>query len=201
MVDTQIIDRIEGNLVYLVGHPYPIKGLPHEHTVHVIGIIKKLLLSWPLISLKRITTLGIFALEPYFIPEEEMMAASRELRDMMPSNLGLLISHVIELDNAYRFRFQHMCDAVTQIELATKPHASLKRMLNLNRQNDYQTVHNKIKKLVWLLRILLLWPPFFKQWKKAILSCTFKNLQTDEGDRYWISIRTDYSKGNLNPIR
>ncbi len=64
MVDTQIIDRIEGNLVYLVGHKYPIKGLPYEHTVHVIGIIKKLILSWPFISLTRIKAIGSLMVHP-----------------------------------------------------------------------------------------------------------------------------------------
>ncbi len=191
----------KGIQVYLEGHPYPHKGMPEQGAIDAINIVKKMFLLWPLLSLNYITETAMPILQSFILTPEYMTAAARELREIIPTRLGIVIAHVIEYDNAYRFRFQHMCDAVTQIELATKPHASLKRMLNLNRQNDYLSVHNKIKKLIILLRILLLYPPFKRQWKLTILNCTYKNLQTDLGDQYWISIRTDYGPNNQHPIQ
>ncbi len=194
------VTKIEGNLIYLEGFEYPIKGIPTQTAVESVAIIKKLFLEWPRISLERIKNIGLIALNQHLLKREQMSEAPAEIRRMLPTDLGLLISHTLQYDSAYRLRFKHMCDAVSQYELATKPQASLKKMLRLNRQNDYIGVHLKIRKLIFLLRILLLWPPLKAKWKETTLKCNFSNLQTDEIDRYWLSLRTDYGDNNGNPI-
>ncbi len=191
----------DGIRVYLEGHPHPHKGYPNQGSIDAINTIKKMFLLWPFISLKTTTEMGFTLLKPFVIKPDYMTSCARELRKMISNELGVVISHIIEYDSAYRFRLQHMLDVTYAIQLANTPQRTLTQMLKLNRQNDYDTVHKKIQKFIILLRILLLWPPFKRKWKHAILNCDFKALQTDAGDRYWLSQRTDYGEKNLNPIK
>lgn len=133
-----------------------------------------------------------------------MTECAGEVRTMIPNEWGLIISHILEYDSAYRLRLEH----IFKVWLSTydggwigkNPYPFLTYALDINRKNDYIGVHLKVRKIVWMLRLFLLWPLFKKKWIAAFRKCNFKNLMLDDIDMYWLSIRTDYSTGNKNPI-
>ncbi len=203
------VERMElggknGILIYLKGHLYPIKGMPTPNAVQGINVMKKVLLEFskhPTLLLTPRKTLQSFAeisnkaLQGCFMQERYMTAVARELRGM----IGTHFAHIIEYDSAYRLRLQDMFSSVSQAEMIERPIRSVWKMVKRNREQDYLSVHNKVRKIAWLLTFALL-TGFRDKWIKAFQECTYENLCLDEGDVYWIGQRTDYGINNGNKI-
>lgn len=211
----ETIERIEykdGIRIYLAGHPQPVKGYPTGEAIQAINVIKKLAVailgSWyavltPRYTLKSFVGASIVALRPYLLRSEYMTPVARELRAMLAllgTDAAAVISHIVEYDSAYRLRLQDMLSETSRTRLAECPIRELWRLVAVNRARDYLAVHNKVRRIAWLLTLALLWPPFRAAWRRAILGSMFVNLQLDDADRYWLERRTDYGELNQNKI-
>jgi hypothetical protein len=144
-------------------------------------------------------------ISPYILKQENMMEFSGELRlfvyrflrgldieKQVAYQFSAIISHFFEYDNAYRYRVQDLLSETTYYELYTNPQKEIKKFIRLSKERDSKCVSDKLvsgmKLLSWVLR--------FKKYKdafyNALTSTNFKNLQYDEIDIYWISMRNDY---------
>lgn len=193
-----IVERIEyteGILVYLKGHPYPFKGLPTVPAIDGVNRVKRLIKDtlrhpWKIVSFIALSYPHIHTLEPQF-----MTPCAREVLYMLwPLNkkLAVIVSHVLEYDGAYRFRFQDSMSEVTKEELLRYPHATLLKLIELNRQRDYTIVSRKIAMLIPFTYLVCL-PLFRGMYKRMIMNCNLPALQFDDNDRYWASLKKDYN--------
>jgi len=209
LVEKIIIDN--GIKVFLAGHAMPLRGMPTAEAVHAIAIIKKLAIYFatsPMCilfftrSLERFTALAYLAIEPYVMKAEHMTPCARALRESLAvvcdERLAIVLSHVVEYDNAYRFRLQDMLAATTVGGLRGNFFGSIDEMLLRNRLHDYRKLHDKVRYAAHLLKIALLYPPFRGRWKKFWYHVNFQHLLPDEIDLYWINLRTDYGPNNPN---
>lgn len=213
-----------GIRMWIEGHDHPYKGAATAEAVFAINTVKRLLKDMPLAAflmprktLKFFTGVAWTIVSPYILKENYMMPCARELRAFLghfldhaglnvevPTRtletkpLAAILSHIIELDAAYRYRFQDLCNESTRYALRNRPIRELWRLVEINRKRDYPSLHKKVRRLARMLTILLLWPPFHKAFTYAISRIDFGALQFDEGDRYWIDLRTDYGKNNVN---
>lgn len=179
----------DGIRVHLKGHPHYICGFPTFEAVHAINIVKKCLLLQPLAAARA-------ALAPYTMQVHLMCPPARAIRSTFPGTLGLIVSHVIEYDSAYRARLHGAIMAVSSYDLQHAPIRSILACIKRNRQNDYLAAHKKIRAAGAALILCLCWPPFRTRFRRL----DFKALYPDEADLYWLRQRTDYGTLNQNKI-
>lgn len=142
---------------------------------------------------------------PYLLKPEYMTDSARELGFVICSFLeevGLksstalqfskIVSHLIEYDNAYRFRMQDLFTATTSDLLLKSPIKELKRLARLSKERDSAGVSKKFQTIIFFTSLLLLHPRIRKAFKVSIKECDFSKLQFDKIDEYWVSMRTDY---------
>ncbi len=191
----------DGIRVHLKGYPHYVRGYPTFQAVQAINIVKKALTASPL-------TVALTTLAPITMRQELMCPVARELRKMISGQcsssfrfrLGLILSHIVEYDSAYRLRLQDALTATSQEALRRAPIREIWACVAHNRKNDYLAVHKKIRRVAWVLTIMLLWPPLRSKWRAALSACHWEALLPDDADRYWIAQRDDYGPNNLNPI-
>lgn len=187
-------ERIEGNLLYLKGHRYPLKGIPSVEKVKQASVLKKALTRpWKTVDIPE-DTLGIFATELYRIVE------------ILTKNTRLAhkIAFIVEYDQAYRYRLQDLFTSSTKEVLVSHPFEEILRLQALHRERDridftytdgqrtrsVNYTHNKIWYLFPLAALYI--ATHRRRWKKAMQQATYNNLVLDEGDKYWASMKKDY---------
>jgi len=183
-----------GAKVYFKGYPYPAKGYLTQDKVWAVNTAKECLkypYLWPIVG-----KIAYKAMQPYLLKREYRNDFANEIETLIGGKLGELIANILEYDNAYRLRFQDLFSEATKESLAAQPIREILRLLAINKRRDLPDVHAKLKYAAYFLILVLLWPPFRSQFKKAINQSNFTNLQLDESDDYWLKIRTDY-KANL----
>ncbi len=200
----------DGIKVYLEGYPYPMSGYATSNAVSAVNIVKRLARSllrfrniWALGDTLRIfTDVGMQALRSHVLRVEYMQPVSRELRAVIAriagDDIATLVSHIIEYDSAYRFRVHDMLAHASQDAMVHRPMRALWRMLAVNRAADYPAVHRKLRCVVWVLMLWLLWPPNRARWGGAWAMADFGRFHMDDASAYWLSIRTDYGPNNPN---
>lgn len=176
----QKVIKIEENLIYLEGHPYPHKGIPTQEKVEQANEIKH----------------GIKRLKIINAPEAYLGAFASEIKNLSTKLVGDNAAHsiafVLEYDNAYRFRLQDLFTATTK-ERLNNP-LEILRLSKLNKEREKnKTVHSKLVPLFWLTFIYA--TLHRKKWKQAIEQSDFTNLQFDKGDIYWAKLKQDYTYG------
>lgn len=177
------IERIEGNLIYLKGFEYPYKGIPSIERVEKANGIKQAIRHFK--SLKQINlpkaSLNTFATEIYYL-----------ISNLTGDNhIANCVAFVLEYDSAYRFRLQDLFSETTQGALANRPAREIWRLMRLSRKREQRKTTNT--KLIPLFLVTILYAVTHKtKWKEAINQSNFSNLQLDENDRYWCSMKTDY---------
>ena len=142
---------------------------------------------------------------PYILKPKHMTESARELRIFIFNFLlayGIsereskltsdIISHFIEYDNAYRFRMQDLFTETSKELLMKQPIKEIKRLALLSQERDSAGVSVKFQRVIKLASLILLIPRVRKAFKKALEISIFENLQFDECDEYWVSMRTDY---------
>jgi len=142
---------------------------------------------------------------PFILKPKYMLPIAREVRSILKrftNNLGIsegnseqfsaISSHMVEYDNAYRFRLEDLMSETTKEALANRPIRELRRLSKIARDRDEGSVSWKFTKMATVLSILLLIPSIRKAFKKTILESNFELLQYDDVDRYWTAMRTDY---------
>ncbi len=196
------VERIvfeDGLKMYLKGHKYPLKGVPSIKTMEAINQVKVLLKR----LLRLQTTPRQFGLQSMallhglVISPQFMCACAREVYTMLEQATGDIpfshaIAAILEYDQAYRFRFQDLASETTSLRLIAYPQKELSRLLEINQQRDYNEVSEKIGK-IRKFTYLLWFPPLRALFQKIISQSTFNNLQFDENDVYWATIKRDYN--------
>ncbi len=191
-----IIDSDEGILIELEGHAHAHRGMPTAEAVRAIDIVKKLIRSPLVLFPKRFLKIATLALGPYVMQEKYMQPCARELRRMIGGELGVIVSHIIEYDSAYRIRLQAMLESVDADLLARRPWHALRMMVHANFIDDYPSVHRKVKYMALLCGVALLLPPCRHRWQKSWFHSCYRLLLPTDRDRYWLSLRTDYGPKN-----
>jgi len=148
---------------------------------------------------------------PFIIKPKYMLPIAREVRSILKCftcNLGIaewiaesfsaIGSHIIEYDNAYRFRLEDLMSETTKEAFANRPIRELRKLSKIARDRDEGDVSWKFVKMATALSILLLIPSIKKAFREAILASKFELLQYDDVDRYWTAMRTDYKWWGLD---
>jgi hypothetical protein len=164
--------------------------------------LKKKVIQQLIASYNRISY-GIMS--PFLMKDEYTMAITQELRWFIESfliQIGIseveaerfadMYSHLIEYDNAYRFRIQDIFSETSEEALYKKPIREVYRLFKIYKQRDHKGLHSKFAIFFYGIAFMLLLPKYRKAFKQALLECDFKKFQFDESDQYWISMREDY---------
>lgn len=136
-------------------------------------------------------------ISPYILKYEHLSVFARELNDCIVDfmvGLGLteessqtfaeVFSHIIEYDNAYRFRLLDILSETTQNELKT-PRKAILRLIELVKDRDNKIVSDKYIKIARLISLALLFPKVKKAFKFMVFHMQIENLQWDDSDLYW----------------
>jgi len=213
------VERIEFNSgikMFLKGYNHPQKGCPTIEALVAINLVKRFSLELIkllgiFLLLKPITTViksynrCLWPITSEFILKYEFLTpVAQEIYNIVLSILtdlnvpieeasktSKLIAHVVQYDQAYRFRIQDLATETTKEQLAN-PCKELIRLLELNRQRDYKEVSDKIKKIGKLITFALYIPKVNRIFRNAIQQCKLEKMQFDTDDRYWASKQTDY---------
>lgn len=202
----------EGIKVFLKGHQYPQKGIPTPEAISAINVVKRVLREgigwgWWLIPFRRKTSLKAFlsicwpVVSPYILRYQFLSPTSQAVYDLLKEvdvQMAKIVAHVLEYDSAYKSRLQDLMTESSKEALVDRPIIEIKRLLELNRQRDYDEIHTKLHKVGKLATLALLWPPFRKSFKKAISECDFNKLCFDKSDKYWICSKRDYNYMGLS---
>lgn len=211
-----IVERVEfrdGIYVYLKGHTMPHKGLPTPEAIHAANIAKRLFLSliklWYVPYVVEIfIQIGGKILSPFFLKPEYQQVSTRVIQAMIydfatslrysskhADILAKIVSHIFEYDAAYRLRIQDLANETSK-ELLRNPQKEILRLLEINKKRDYTVVSSKFRKVVLVIYFALFLPPIRKAFNIAVENSNFKDLQMDENDRYWASLKDDYHYGH-----
>lgn len=199
--------------MYLEGHPHPHKGVASVEALHATNHVKRLvkegLRLWPLVlcrtrATRSFVTLSWGVMEPHIIKYEYLCPAAQTTYRMLrtiferlgtpePILMAKVLAHMVEYDQAYRFRIQDLCSETTAQKLCDAPIREIRRLLALNRQRDYAEVSAKMALVAHVLTVALLLPRVRNAFRHAVASCSFKGLQFDEADTYWARRKSDYN--------
>ena len=214
------IERIDSEneiLVYIKGTPFPIKGMPTIEALAAINTIKRIVLE----SIKTFKVFLLFVNKKQAISSFNRISQSIISEHIFKKNhqqpftkaisqiiyevlmnfkididisvkVSETLAHIFEYDNAYRIRIQDLLSETTQERLITRPIKEIQKLKKLNKERDYKYVSKSVSLIVNLLSVILLIPKYRKLFKQVIKQSNFKDLQFDEADRYWVSLREDY---------
>jgi hypothetical protein len=199
-VTTYELDRIDythGINTYVKGITFPRKGFPTP----VVLLTKKRKIK----LVNDIADLGFKVMEHNFFKLHYLTPTAQELHIITKYILQLngfssaqayraavVFSHLIEYDNAYRYRLQDILSETTKEKLTAKPIAEIRRLMKLMKERDDASIFNKFKKFSFLFTLALLLPKYRKMFRQAVSYLDLTRLQFDEADRYWVSLRNDY---------
>lgn len=157
--------------------------------------LNEILVSFNRVSLKVIS--------PYILKDKHLTFFSRELHFLLFTILfhsgikeetadttATILIHLIEYDNAYRYRLQDLFSETTKEQLQN-PIKEIPRLIQINKERDFQ-VTEKIQKLGKLLTLILRIPKFNKAYQIALKDITLAKLSFQEDDIYWVCFKTDY---------
>lgn len=182
------VSRVEGNCIYLEGHPYPFKGIPTPERVRAINEIKQMFkFPW-----RWNTKKALKIIEPHRQPTKNLTPIAREIIKIIPNSIGELVAYVLEYDIAYRFRLQDLFSETDKETLSRRPIREILRLLAINKRRDYAGVHRKIRGAGVIAILALILPPFRKAFRRTLQTADFNELILDAGDRYWLKRRKDY---------
>lgn len=213
-----------GIKIHITNHPFPQKSCPTPEALIAINTVKRVLISFlsaRLLPVSKIHLVKTFnritwdVMEQHILKPEYMTDVSREMRSLIfvfLKNWGVeegeatrtakILSHVLEYDSAYRYRFQ---DIIGE----TNPEALLRRKewirlaQILYERDDLQTrgserrVGTQFLRAIKLASLAFYLPGFKKALAVALRLPTWNLMLMDDSDKYWVSFRKDY-KFNLS---
>lgn len=207
----------QGIILHIQGATYPKKGFPMPESVAAINIIKTIilqLLKFPIFLLlvnknKLLTTFNIVfdkAFSPYKLSPEYLCPTAYNFAKVVAEFLlslgynhplsvsfGYNIAHVLEYDDAYRYRLQDILSESSHEALTQNTHQEIKRLIKIleTRTPKGNDVANKIKRLLTPIQLLLLIPKYRKAFQKALTPTILQGMQYDTADKYWASLKGD----------
>lgn len=215
---TDHVEYSDGIYTYIIGAKYPMKGMITPDIMWQCNIIKRVFMellktfsfrlifkkerqslvnSFNMIADKTLKTallkfhlLTGIAQQLYFIVKRVLMSLGIE--EESAKKFSLYFVHLIQYDDAYRYRLQDIFSETNAESLALSPIIELDRLLLILESRDIKGVSDKFRKLFNVIALFLCIPKYRMAFKNAILNCKFEHLQYDEGDRYWVCMRNDY---------
>ncbi len=215
-----------GVLTYMDGYAHPYKGFPFFEFVDKIDMIKKvqratlssfyhsikrakwklIFLPWVLSDLARAfvytfyRTVERFRLKPLRYADavrELHRAFSKEESDEMRHQLRDVACMLLEMDNAYRYRFQDIIVELDQAALRKRPFREVKRIMELlSERETTQEVKDTWRLVSYFLPFLLLVnPPFRKALVEVLGSLDLEKVALSIEDRFYCEKRLDYKFG------
>lgn len=210
---TYMLDRIEytdGVKVYVKDVPYPRKGFVTPEAIWSCNILKRILMlaspfQKPSRFIKGFNELGYKVMKHHLMKLHTMTPVAKELHILiktfmvhlgfdkqMSYDFAMFFSHLIEYDDAYRFRFQDLMSDVTKKQLINSPRITIDGMMLTLYARDSKATADKFNKIAMIFYWLLLIPKVRRAWNKTIEIMKIEALQYDEDDKYWVSVRNDY---------
>lgn len=198
--------------------PYPIKTCVTEHQLWSANMMKSVLMGMIKLSpfpnrdkfIDVFIRLGEKIMSPALLKEEHLSVFARELHwcvftflvevgvdEVKADKVAEIFVHLIEFDNAYRYRLLDIF-YTTSKEKLSKPITELQRIIKMIEYRDNYTVSVKFKLVGRLILLALLLPKYRRAFKKVVDGVDLKNLQPDDGDKYWMYCRSDYRFFNLD---
>lgn len=207
-----VIDRLDfdhGINIYIQGALYPKKGFPTPEAIWACNFVKRLIIKFPLmlLSLKGFNEVAMKVINPCLLKEEYQMAITKEIYGFIflflkkigyssptANDFAMIFSHLIEYDNAYRYRLEDIMSETTKERMIKRPIGELKRLLRIEKKRDVKGVSCKFKRMINLLCLALCLPNVRRAYRFALKDkdSDFACFQYDEADRYWVCQRTDY---------
>lgn len=145
-------------------------------------------------------------LSPYILKHQHLTQVSQEahwcifallmelgISEMEADKFAEIFVHILEYDNAYRFRFMDIMGAMTKEDFK-KPRKALRKLrkLSIDREGELDGANKrdekivaKKDKLIHMIVLLTYIPKFKKALVKITRDMNLKNLQPKEGDIYW----------------
>lgn len=144
-------------------------------------------------------------ISPYILKDMYLKTMTRELqfciftflyelgiREEVCDRFASIFVHLIEYDNAYWHRVQDIFYELSVRDLKRNPRKEIKRLMNLVKERDSETLIGKVGKLVNIFTLILYIPKVKRAFLKMADQMRIALLKPDTGDIYWLCMRTDY---------
>lgn len=210
-----------GSLVYVEGAQYPRKVISSAEIVYRVNIVKEYLkqtLQHPDTFLfgkdRFINNFNLFFKKsfPYDVRNKYLCPTARSLKlaivvflveigvdKDIAQEFAYNFCHIIEFDDAYRFRLQDMATECNLEALKQNPRKEIRRLLNLfiERHNLQVMNHIGVVHKTNLLVTPLLWILLIPKYKRAFLLASnhIQGMVYDESDWYWTAFKDNYKFG------
>jgi hypothetical protein len=142
--------------------------------------------------------------EPYFLKEKHMTPCSRELqfsiftflvelgiKEQTADRFSEIFSHILEYDNAYRYRFMDIMGETTKEDLKSS-HKAIRGLIEVIKQRENNQCGDKYMRIAKLLHLALYIPKIKRAFLKTIEQTDITNLQPQEADLYWMCSKNSY---------
>jgi len=207
----------DGIKQWVTGAEYPCKGNTPPEALFACNQAKRLFIEgirvlgvWSLLIgwrklLKAYIDISWKIMSPYILKYEYMTEVGQEIQDITQNFLEQLdvpkdqatqfaqiFSHLIEYDNAYRYRVEDIMSESRQKDFIRNPRKEIKRLMNILSRRDSPGVADKFVSIAKLLSLTLLVPVIKKTLRSVLEYSNWEKLQADKIDRYWMSMRKDY---------
>lgn len=204
-----------GVFSYYLEHKFAKRGFPIEKRVEKINVIKRVLKTvlYSLIKSKVILAITLLFFRKnlksaytellanlYEIIKFDLLIPIRYSKsvselymcfDEEDKTLAVILSMILEYDDAYRYRFQDVLGDLDKTNLARNPYKELKRLLDLAeyRDNDY-----RLKSMFKKLKTALFLVSFSKEYREKIITFFSRinpeNVKMQEDDMYFANLKT-----------
>jgi hypothetical protein len=110
---------------------------------------------------------------------------------------SMIISNLIDLDNAYRLRFEDTMSETSKEKLQN-PRKEIKRLLGIMKDREIRpgvkgrAIHYKFKVFAYLLSLMMLIPKVKRAFLSALSIIDLEKMKLDDTDQFWCSMRCDY---------
>ncbi len=160
--------------------------------------------------IRSFNTVTLQGMEHLFLEDEYLSPVAYELKIGIRSfllSIGIsmeastalsdIFCHLIEYDNAYRWRLQDILSETDEQKLSESPLKEVWRLIELAKDRDLPGMRNKFN-LIKYLSIILVLPKYRKAFKKMVNDMDFDGLKYSDDDRGWASQRTDYKSFGMS---
>lgn len=203
-------------ILHLEGATYPMKGWYEPQIIAELNNIKAIILrvaQFPLMILlinkekAMIAFNGIYDKmfhytlnEPYLLPAAKGFYTFTSqflihigIDKIIAKQFCFRIAHIIQYDDAYRYRLQDILSETTHAQITSKPRQEFLRLIKILEQRTPKgnLVANKLKYVLIPVSYLLFVPKYRKAFINAMTEGVLKDMQYDDADRYWACLKND----------
>jgi hypothetical protein len=142
--------------------------------------------------------------EPYFLKEKHMTPCSRELQfsiftflfeiginEDIADRFSEIFSHILEYDNAYRYRFMDIMGETTKEDLKSS-HRAINGLIEVIKQRENNQCGDKYLRIAKLLHLALYIPKIKRAFLRTLEQTDIENLQPQQADLYWMCSENSY---------